>query len=71
MLTEAAEGWEYAPLFKMKFHHKERKVDLVRRRRWHRRMVCDDPRSPCFFNIPLSPVFSHGLLRKAWIVLPL
>ncbi|ESN98173.1 hypothetical protein HELRODRAFT_177418 [Helobdella robusta] len=34
-----AEGWEYAPLFTMTFHLKERKMDLVRRRRWHRKMV--------------------------------
>ncbi|XP_015759469.1 PREDICTED: dysferlin-like [Acropora digitifera] len=33
------EGWEYAPIFTAKFHHKERKIDLVRRRRWHRKMV--------------------------------
>lgn len=33
------EGWEYAPIFTAKFHHKERKIDFVRRRRWHRRMV--------------------------------
>lgn len=34
----AKEGWEYAPIFTAKFHHKERKIDFVRRRRWHRRM---------------------------------
>lgn len=34
-----SEGWEYAPLFTMKFHFKERRIDLVRRRRWHRKMV--------------------------------
>ncbi len=51
MAQEAAEGWEYAPLFNMKFHHKERKMDLVRRRRWHRKMVAEDPKAPCFFNI--------------------
>merc|ERR1719210_2865099 len=44
-------GWEYAPLFNMMFHHKERKMDLVRRRRWHRKMVAEDPRAPCFFKI--------------------
>ena len=35
----AKEGWEYAPIFTAKFHHKERKIDFVRRRRWHRRMA--------------------------------
>lgn len=35
----AKEGWEYAPIFTAKFHHKERKIDFVRRRRWHRKMV--------------------------------
>ena len=49
--AEAAQGWEYAPLFNMKFHHKERRMDLVRRRRWHRKMVAEDPRAPCFFQI--------------------
>lgn len=34
-----AEGWEYAPLFTMKFRLRERKMDLVRRRRWHRKMI--------------------------------
>ena len=32
------EGWEYAPVFTAKFHVKERKMDFVRRRRWHRMM---------------------------------
>ncbi|EDO36863.1 predicted protein, partial [Nematostella vectensis] len=42
----AKEGWEYAPMFTMKFHAKERKMDLVRRRRWHRKMVQEDPSAP-------------------------
>jgi dysferlin len=36
----------------MKFHHKERKMDMVRRRRWHRKMVCEQPTAPCVFSIP-------------------
>nr|KAG5693813.1 hypothetical protein BaRGS_004421 [Batillaria attramentaria] len=48
---QAAEGWEYAPLFNMKFHALERKMDLVRRRRWHRKMVTEDPRASCFFSV--------------------
>ncbi|GAB1610572.1 myoferlin-like isoform X9, partial [Argonauta hians] len=48
---EAAEGWEYAPLFSMKFHAKERKMDLVRRRRWHRKMISKGIGGNCFFRI--------------------
>ncbi|XP_067936252.1 myoferlin-like isoform X2 [Watersipora subatra] len=40
---KVSEGWEYAPLFNMKFHAKESKMDLVRRRRWHRKMVPTGP----------------------------
>ncbi|KAK2145131.1 hypothetical protein LSH36_700g01069 [Paralvinella palmiformis] len=50
-LQEITDGWEYAPLFNMKFHHKERRTDLVRRRRWHRKMVADSPSAPCFFQV--------------------
>ncbi|MGH0134573.1 UNVERIFIED_CONTAM: hypothetical protein FKN15_031044 [Acipenser sinensis] len=32
------EGWEYASLFGWKFHLKQRKTDLFRRRRWRYRM---------------------------------
>lgn len=32
-------GWEYAPMFNMKFHADERSMDMTRRRRWHRKMV--------------------------------
>jgi len=47
----AAEGWEYATVFGMKFHAKERKMDMVRRRRWHRKMVNDTPGAPPVFRI--------------------
>ncbi|XP_052773227.1 myoferlin-like isoform X7 [Mya arenaria] len=50
-LQAATEGWEYAPLFNMKFHHIERKMDMVRRRRWHRKMVQTEKGSPCFFSM--------------------
>ena len=50
----AAEGWEYSPVFTMKFHAKERKMDLVRRRRWHRKMVQDDPSAPAVFHIDVG-----------------
>ncbi|EDO43088.1 predicted protein, partial [Nematostella vectensis] len=33
------EGWEYAPVFTMKFHAKERKMDFVRRRRMMRKLI--------------------------------
>jgi dysferlin len=33
------DGWEYAPMFNMKFHADERSMDMTRRRRWHRKMV--------------------------------
>lgn len=32
-------GWEYAPMFNMRFHADERSMDMTRRRRWHRKMV--------------------------------
>jgi len=55
-----SEGWEYAPLFTMKFHFKERRIDLVRRRRWHRKMVAvtDDVTagSRCVFHIASKKV---------------
>ena len=58
---DAAEGWEYAPLFNMKFHAKERKMDLVRRRRWHRKMVADGNNAGCFFNVSIVSVCSLTL----------
>ncbi|CAF4597431.1 unnamed protein product, partial [Rotaria sp. Silwood2] len=35
------EGWEYAPMFNMRFHADERSMDMTRRRRWHRKMISD------------------------------
>lgn len=70
MQAEMAEGWEYAPLFNMKFHHKERKMDLVRRRRWHRKMVCEDPKAPCYFQFDNSATDSDQvsleMSHKSW-----
>ncbi|XP_071949270.1 myoferlin-like isoform X3 [Antedon mediterranea] len=43
------EGWEYAPLFNMKFHASERKMDMCRRRRWHRKMVAESPGASAVF----------------------
>ena len=71
-LASQAEGWEYAPMFTMKFHAKERKVDLFRRRRWHRRMVPDSSTpdencAPCYFQMPkkvLSALLSLVCLAR-------
>ncbi|XP_055863087.1 myoferlin-like isoform X4 [Biomphalaria glabrata] len=49
--TLKLEGWEYAPLFNMKFHAQERTMDLVRRRRWHRKMISVSAEASCFFNV--------------------
>lgn len=48
-IEEAAEGWEYAPLFNLKFHATERTMDMVRRRRWHRKMICEKKGADCYF----------------------
>ncbi|XP_062617173.1 dysferlin-like, partial [Saccostrea cucullata] len=48
-MEEAAEGWEYAPLFNSKFHHTEHTMDMVRRRLWHRKMVCEKKGASCLF----------------------
>lgn len=45
------EGWEYAAVFSSKFHSKARTRDLVRRRRWHRKMIQTDPTAPAVFQI--------------------
>jgi hypothetical protein len=63
----ATEGWEYAPLFTMKFHATERKMDLVRRRRWHRRMVAESTKfvdgvGGCFFQIASKKVHFSAFL---------
>lgn len=50
--AKQSEGWEYAPVFGMKYHLKERKLDMVRRRRWHRKMVNTTPGAPPVFSIP-------------------
>lgn len=50
-MQAATEGWEYAPLFNTRFHHLKRTTDLVRRRRWHRKMVSTEKGKPCFFSM--------------------
>ena len=49
--AKASEGWEFAPVFGLKYHTKERKFDMVRRRRWHRKMVNVTPGAPPVFLI--------------------
>jgi hypothetical protein len=59
-IEEAAEGWEYAPLFNLKFHATERTMDMVRRRRWHRKMVCEKKGADCFFAMKFEVfIFYH------------
>eukprot|EP00058_Branchiostoma_floridae_P024963 XP_002610453.1 hypothetical protein BRAFLDRAFT_124267 [Branchiostoma floridae] len=51
MAQAKTEGWEYAPLFTMRFHVKKRKMDMVRRRRWHRKMTAQDNSATAIFAI--------------------
>lgn len=44
-------GWEYSTLFTMRFHAKRRRMDLVRRRRWHRKLVTDDKSPYLAFSV--------------------
>lgn len=39
---DSVEGWEYSSLIGRKFHRKERSSDMLRRRRWRRKMVPSD-----------------------------
>ncbi|XP_048584840.1 myoferlin isoform X2 [Nematostella vectensis] len=66
----AKEGWEYAPMFTMKFHAKERKMDLVRRRRWHRKMVQEDPSAPAVFHIDVGAGAGDDLERETMMNAP-
>lgn len=45
-------GWGYANTFGKKFHKLEKKKDLVRRRRWRRKMVALELGAPTVFSIP-------------------
>ena len=62
-MTNAATngGWEYAPMFNLKFHADERSLDMTRRRRWHRKMVPDN--SLIDTNLP-----NHGTVANTDIV---
>lgn len=50
--AKGGEGWEYALTFTSKYHLKEKKSDMVRRRRWHRKMVNTIPGKEPIFSIP-------------------
>ena len=54
MVKAAEEGWEYSRLFTTKFHLKQKTMDMVRRRRWHRKMVADNPDRDAIFIIDPS-----------------
>jgi dysferlin len=61
MVRAAEEGWEYSRLFTTKFHLKQRTMDMVRRRRWHRKMVADNPDADAIFIIdPTSDAHEVG-----------
>nr|XP_054765598.1 myoferlin-like [Lytechinus pictus] len=45
------DDWEYAPMFNMRFHATERKMDLVKRRRWHRKMVAKTEHAASIFSL--------------------
>lgn len=45
------DDWEYAPMFNMRFHATERKMDMVRRRRLHRKMVATTEEAASIFSL--------------------
>ncbi|XP_028415074.1 myoferlin-like [Dendronephthya gigantea] len=49
--SKSKDGWEFAKAFTTRFHSKRKGFDMVRRRRWHRKLIRDDPNAP-------EPVFS-------------
>lgn len=52
------EGWEYATtFFNSRYQASESKTDMVRRRRWHRRMVARSPRASVNFSLLQSVSF--------------
>ena len=58
------EGWEYSRLFSTKFHALEKKIDLVRRRRWHRKLVALENASAPMFYFPDADDVSEN--RTLW-----
>ncbi|XP_073239418.1 myoferlin-like [Porites lutea] len=61
------EGWEFATVFSSKFHSKCRTRDLVRRRRWHRKMVQTDPTAPAVFYISEEGKEGHMIVPRMYI----
>ncbi|XP_078489216.1 dysferlin-like isoform X2 [Ciona intestinalis] len=56
-----AEGWEYATTMAGQFHNIPRMLDLVRRRRWVRRMVTSGTKqSAAIFNLDASIVVNDS-----------
>ena len=57
------EGWEYSKLFTTKFHVKEKTFDMVRRRRWNRKLVSDVPVPITFtvYKVCISSTFNGNL----------
>lgn len=54
------EGWEFASLFGLRFHLKQKKTDCFRRRRWRRRMEPLEKTGPAaIFALECSLVREH------------
>ncbi|PAA77701.1 hypothetical protein BOX15_Mlig001839g4 [Macrostomum lignano] len=68
-ITDPEQCWEYAIGFGQKFHTNKRPVDMVRRRRWHRKMVPTKPGAPCFFNMTESSGDNKALMAAPRMVL--
>ena len=49
MTKQATEGWEYARLPRMTYHATDHKLDMARRRRWHRKLVQKKAGKPPIF----------------------
>ncbi|XP_028412829.1 myoferlin-like isoform X1 [Dendronephthya gigantea] len=59
------EGWEYSTVFTTRFHATNRKMDLVRRRRWHRKMTQMIPSAPAVFLITSQEGKDHAPMLNA------
>ena len=57
---EAKEGWEYARLWTSKFHPFGKKMDMVRRRLWLRKMVTNNPDTEPVFTLSADDDQSGG-----------
>lgn len=61
---EAKEGWEYSKLWGSKFHPKQRKIDLVRRRLWLRKMTTTNPDAEPVFTFKPEEIGSSDALEQ-------